>query len=126
MCPSANIHVDSYFISSQKGASAQTFFAYIVESILPKLNELAASDGEDVKLEMLKLCAEMSPHGLTDENVKAAMEPIYNLLLVRFMLVNLSTCYAIFTMYFQDANCHMFVMSICIKSLHVFLKIALG
>ena len=83
--PCANFQADSYFVSSQKGASAQTFFAYIVESILPKLNELAASDGEDVKLEMLKLCAEMSPHGLTDENVKAAIEPIYNLLLVRSM-----------------------------------------
>jgi len=67
-----------YFV---KGASAQTFFAYIVESVLPKVNELVASDGEDIKLEMLKLCAEMSPHGLTDENVKAAIEPIYNLLL---------------------------------------------
>lgn len=100
MYPSANFQAGSYFVSSQKGASAQTFFAYIVESILPKLNELAASDGEDVKLEMLKLCAEMSPHGLTDENVKAAIEPIYNLLLVRFMLVNLATCYAVFTMYF--------------------------
>lgn len=90
---SANFVTDSYFGSSQKGASAQAFFTYIVDSILPKLNELAASDGEDVKLEMLKLCAEMSPHGLSDENVKAAIEPIYNLLLVRFMLVNLSTCY---------------------------------
>ena len=89
---SANFQIGSDFVSWQKGASAQTFFAYIVESILPKLNELAASDGEDVKLEMLKLCAEMSPHGLTDENVKAAIEPIYNLLLVRFML-DLSTCY---------------------------------
>ncbi|KAJ7390953.1 Apoptosis inhibitor 5 [Desmophyllum pertusum] len=67
-----------YFV---KGASAQTFFTYIVESVLPKLKELAVSDGEDVKLEMLKLCAEMSPHGLTDENVKAAIEPIYNILL---------------------------------------------
>lgn len=72
------------FCLLQKGASAQTFFVYIVESVLPKLNELAAADGEDIKLEMLKLCAEMSPHGLTDENVKAAIEPIYNLLLVRF------------------------------------------
>lgn len=68
----------------QKGASAQTFFSYIVERVLPKLNELVASDGEDIKLEMLKLCAEMSPHGLTDENVKSAIEPIYNLLLVSF------------------------------------------
>lgn len=67
-----------YFV---KGASAQTFFTYIVEGVLPKLNELVASDGEDVKLDMLKLCAEMSPHGLTDENIKAAIEPIYNLLL---------------------------------------------
>lgn len=67
-----------YFV---KGASAQTFFSYIVERVLPKLNELVASDGEDIKLEMLKLCAEMSPHGLTDENVKSAIEPIYNLLL---------------------------------------------
>ena len=100
MYPSANFQADSYFVSSQKGASAQTFFAYIVESILPKLNELAASDGEDVKLEMLKLCAEMSPHGLTDENVKAAIEPIYNLLLVRVMLVNLPAYYAVFTMCF--------------------------
>ena len=54
-----------------------------MEGVLPKLNELVASDGEDVKLDMLKLCAEMSPHGLTDENIKAAIEPIYNLLLVR-------------------------------------------
>ena len=82
------------FCFSQKGASAQAFFAYTVESILPKLNELAASDGEDMKLEMLKLFAEMSPHGLTDENVKAAIEPIYNLLLVRLVLLNLSACYA--------------------------------
>ena len=67
----------------QKGASAQAFFSYIVESILPKLNELVSSDGDDIKLEMLKLCAEMSPHGLTEENVKASIEPIYNLLLVR-------------------------------------------
>lgn len=67
-----------YFV---KGASAQTFFTYIVEGVLPKLNELVASDGEDIKLDMLKLCAEMSPHGLTDENIKAAIEPIYNLLL---------------------------------------------
>ncbi|CAH3022072.1 unnamed protein product [Porites evermanni] len=67
-----------YFV---KGASAQTFFTYIVEGVLPKLNELVASDGEDTKLDMLKLCAEMSPHGLTDENIKAAIEPIYNLLL---------------------------------------------
>lgn len=67
-----------YFV---KGASAQTFFTYIVEGVLPKLNELVASDGEDVKLDMLKLCAEMSPRGLTDENIKAAIEPIYNLLL---------------------------------------------
>lgn len=67
-----------YFV---RGASAQTFFSYIVERVLPKLNELVASDGEDIKLEMLKLCAEMSPHGLTDENVKSAIEPIYNLLL---------------------------------------------
>nr|QMS47769.1 apoptosis inhibitor-5-like protein [Fimbriaphyllia ancora] len=67
-----------YFV---KGASAQTFFSYLVERVLPKLNELVASDGEDIKLEMLKLCAEMSPHGLTDENVKSAIEPIYNLLL---------------------------------------------
>ena len=73
-----------HLISTQKGASAQTFFTYIVESILPKLNDLVASDGEDIKLEMLKLCAEMSPHGLTDENVKSAIEPVYNLLLVRF------------------------------------------
>lgn len=64
-----------------KGASAQAFFSYIVESILPKLNELVSSDGDDIKLEMLKLCAEMSPHGLTEENVKASIEPIYNLLL---------------------------------------------
>ncbi|XP_029210992.1 apoptosis inhibitor 5-like [Acropora millepora] len=67
-----------YFV---KGASAQAFFSYIVESILPKLNELVSSDGDDIKLEMLKLCAEMSPHGLTEENVKASIEPIYNLLL---------------------------------------------
>lgn len=67
-----------YFV---KGASAQTFFTYFVESVLPKLNELVTSDGEDVKLEMLKLCSEMSPHGLTDENIKAAIEPVYNLLL---------------------------------------------
>ena len=44
---------------------------------------MVTSDGEDVKLEILKLCAEMSPHGLTDENIKAAIEPVYNLLLVR-------------------------------------------
>ncbi|XP_068671795.1 apoptosis inhibitor 5-like [Montipora foliosa] len=67
-----------YFV---KGASAQAFFSYMVTSILPKLNELATTDGDDMKLEMLKLCAEMSPHGLTDENVKASIEPIYNLLL---------------------------------------------
>lgn len=67
-----------YFV---KGASAQAFFSYIVESILPKLNELVSSDGDDIKLEMLKLCAEMSPHGLTEENIKASIEPIYNLLL---------------------------------------------
>ena len=72
-------------VSWQKGASAQTFFTYLVESVLPKLNELVASDGDDIKLEMLKLCAEMSPHGLTDDNINAAIEPIYNLLLVRFM-----------------------------------------
>ena len=56
-----------------------------MEGVLPKLNELVTSDGEDIKLDMLKLCAEMSPHGLTDENIKAAIEPIYNLLLVRFI-----------------------------------------
>ena len=76
-----------------------------MESILPKLNELAASDGEDVKLEMLKLCAEMSPHGLTDENVKAAIEPIYNLLLVRFMLINLSTCFVTWHFFLALGKC---------------------
>lgn len=84
--PTLKLSINLYFVF-QKGASAQTFFVYIVESVLPKLNDLVASDGEDVKLEMLKLCAEMSPHGLTDENVKAAIEPIYNLLLVRFTCV---------------------------------------
>ena len=63
-----------------------------MEGVLPKLNELVASDGEDTKLDMLKLCAEMSPHGLTDENIKAAIEPIYNLLLVRFISDFLNSC----------------------------------
>ncbi|KAK2565495.1 Apoptosis inhibitor 5-A [Acropora cervicornis] len=61
-----------YFV---KGASAQAFFSYIVESILPKLNELVSSDGDDIKLEMLKLCAEISPHGLTEENEYMPLPP---------------------------------------------------
>lgn len=57
-------------------------------------------DGEDVKLEMLKLCVEMLFYGLIDENVKVVIEFIYNLFLVRFMLVNLVICYVVFIMYF--------------------------
>lgn len=57
-------------------------------------------DGEDIKLEMLKLCVEMLFYGLIDENVKVVIEFIYNLFLVRFMLVNLVICYVVFIMYF--------------------------
>lgn len=65
-----------------KGASAQTFFAYMVSQVIPLLSDLpVAEEGEDSKLEVLKVCAEMSPCRLSDETVKSSVEPVYNLLL---------------------------------------------
>ena len=51
--------------------------------MIPTLSDIPVSeDGEDSKLEVLKLCAEMSPCRLSDETVKSSVEPVYNLLLV--------------------------------------------
>lgn len=44
---------------------------------------MVISDGEDVKLEILKLCVEMLLYGLIDENIKVFIEFVYNLFLVR-------------------------------------------
>ncbi|XP_031572790.1 apoptosis inhibitor 5-like [Actinia tenebrosa] len=59
-----------------KGASAEPFFSYLLEQILPHFSECG-----DSKLELLKLLAEMSPCGLKEETIKAAIEPVFTLLL---------------------------------------------
>ncbi|KAK3729215.1 hypothetical protein QZH41_012253, partial [Actinostola sp. cb2023] len=59
-----------------KGASAELFFTYLVEQILPNFSNCG-----DSKLDVLKLLAEMSPCGLSEDTVKTAVQPIFTLLL---------------------------------------------
>ncbi|EDO32347.1 predicted protein [Nematostella vectensis] len=65
-----------------RGASADPFFSYLIKQVVPQASQLTqAEDGEDPKLEMLKLCAEMSSCTLPEETIKAAVEPLFSLLL---------------------------------------------
>jgi len=71
------IKIQFYILHFQQGASAEQFFVYLIQQILPHFNECG-----DSKLDVLKLLAEMSPCGLNEDTTKSAVEPVFNLLLV--------------------------------------------
>ena len=72
----------------QRGASPEAFFNYVVEQVLPKLGELTRTeDAGDVRLEILKLFAEMSPNELSEKAVTSSIGLVYNLLLVCMLAV---------------------------------------
>ncbi|XP_028413082.1 LOW QUALITY PROTEIN: apoptosis inhibitor 5-like [Dendronephthya gigantea] len=67
----------------QKGASAENFFVYLLEKILPVVEDVCGGEESgDLKLDIYKMLAEICPHKISDENLHLSVEPIFNKLLL--------------------------------------------
>ena len=66
----------------QKGASSEKFFTYLVNDVLPVINQVAQS-GEigDSRLELLKVLVEVSSH-VTGELAKGYIDTVFHKLIV--------------------------------------------
>ena len=71
------------FVYFQKGGNAEKFFSYIVERVLPILEEINGEETGDLKLDLLKILAEICTHKISDEILQLSLEPIFTKLLVR-------------------------------------------
>lgn len=70
-------------LSFQKGADAERYFTYIVKKVLPEFDELNINEETgDLKLELLKVLAEICTYKVSDEALKWSVEPIFDKLLV--------------------------------------------
>ena len=68
----------------QKNVHSKVFLSYICNHVLPGLGRMSPPvDGVDVKLDMLKLLAEISEHnGFTPEDCKMPLQNVFERLIV--------------------------------------------
>ena len=67
----------------QKGASAESFFVFMIEKILPVIEEICREGDEssEMKLDLYKILAEISTHKISEEALRVSVEPIFTKLL---------------------------------------------
>lgn len=70
------------YSSFQKGASSEKFFGYLLNHVLPVINQVPQT-GEmgDFRLELLKLLVEVSPH-VSEDLAKEYIDTVFQKLLV--------------------------------------------
>ena len=67
----------------QKGASAESFFVFMIEKILPVIEDICngGDESSEMKLDLYKILAEISTHKISEEALRMSVEPIFTKLL---------------------------------------------
>lgn len=68
----------------QRGASAENFYQYMVEKVLPVIDEFSNDvENSELKLDVYKTLAEICTQKISDDVLYSSLEPIFTKLLVR-------------------------------------------